>query len=49
MLEYGLILGLVAMMTVAVLLLLGGDTNSSLSHTADKFPGAASFVSSARP
>ena len=36
-LEYGLILGLIAMIAVGALLLVGNDTNSSLSSSASKF------------
>jgi Flp pilus assembly pilin Flp len=49
MLEYGLILGLVALVSVAVLLLLGGDTNSSLNRSANRAPGGAPIVSPAAP
>ncbi len=49
MLEYGLILGLVAMVSVAALLMFGGDTNSSLNRSANQFPGGAPVVSTAAP
>jgi Flp pilus assembly pilin Flp len=36
-LEYGLILGLVAMIAVGAMLLVGNDTNQSLQHSASSF------------
>jgi Flp pilus assembly pilin Flp len=36
-LEYGLILGLIAMIAVGALLLVGNDTNGSLQHSASSF------------
>ena len=38
MLEYSLILGLVAMVSIAVLLMLGGGSDSSLGRSANTFP-----------
>jgi Flp pilus assembly pilin Flp len=38
MLEYSLILGLVAMVAVAALLMVGGGADSSLSRSANNFP-----------
>jgi Flp pilus assembly pilin Flp len=38
MLEYSLILGLVAMVSIAVLLMLGGGSDSSLRRSANNFP-----------
>ncbi len=37
-LEYGLIVGLIAMVAIAALLMLGGNSNSSLNHSMSAFP-----------
>ncbi len=43
-LEYGLVLGLIAMIAVGSLLLLGTDTNSSLSDSAASINSASKSV-----
>jgi len=37
-LEYSLVLGLIAMLAVAALLMLGGNANTSLRHSVNDFP-----------
>jgi Flp pilus assembly pilin Flp len=45
-LEYGLVLGLVAMIAVGSLILFGADTNSSLSSSAASINSASRTVNS---
>jgi pilus assembly protein Flp/PilA len=40
-LEYGVVLALVAMVVVAAMLMIGNNSNSSLNHSASSFPSGA--------
>ncbi len=40
-LEYGLILGLIAMVVVGIMLVFGSDTNTSLQNSANSMPGGS--------
>ena len=47
-LEYGLILGLIAMISVGIMLVFGNDTNTSLQSSASSI-GASSSANAASP
>jgi pilus assembly protein Flp/PilA len=46
-LEYGVILALVAMVVIAALLMIGNNSNSSLNHSANSFPSGAPGINTA--